>query len=177
MQLLSGSDQQMEIFEKVVISVVSYMPPNPTGSSWKHFISVQILPCLSIWSNRELQCLADHAGCDPISWLYLQFGSSTVSSSKWLHRMDKNKAIPTCWINTNGRIQKRKVHTGRLRLTLWVAAVAGFHHGSVMHAVITTAFSSLCVAATPQVADTAFLIVMEKSWCDWISQDCEYSKT
>lgn len=115
MQLLSGSDQQMEIFEKVVSSVVSYMPPNPTGSSWKHFISVQILPRLSIWSNRELQCLVDHAGCDPISWLYLQFGGSTVSSSKWLHRMDENKAIPKCWINMNGRIQKRKVHAGRLR--------------------------------------------------------------
>lgn len=48
MQLLSGSDQQMEMLEKVVSSVVGYMPPNPTGSSWKHFISVQILPHLSI---------------------------------------------------------------------------------------------------------------------------------
>lgn len=62
-------------------------------------------------------------------------------------------------------------------LTLWVAALAGFHHGSLMHAVITTALSSLCVAATPQVPDTAFLIVIEKSWCDWIAQDSESSKT
>lgn len=71
----------------------------------------------------------------------------------------------------NGGIQKREVHTGRLRrmdgwLALRVAAVAGFHHGSVMHAVITTAFSSLCVAAAPQVPDTAILIVKEKSWCN-----------
>lgn len=40
MQLLSDADQQVEMLEKVVSSVVGYMLPNPTGSSRKHFISV-----------------------------------------------------------------------------------------------------------------------------------------